>query len=179
MKLGSDGSRMSPERSDAAWPTYRLSVEGRVDSPYELDYGDLSAMPATSVSASFLCGSGERWDGRWRGPALTTLLDRADPSPETTHLLVEGAGGYVACVPVATAYDGVVALERAEGGPLGREFPTRLVVPGVEAARTVKDVRRVAATTLAPDESPETVERGVDESPRAEGEPTVRRGRRR
>jgi len=159
---------MSPERSDPTWAGYRLSVEGRVDDPYELDYGDLSAMSRTSVSASFLCGSGERWEGRWRGPALTSLLDRADPSPETTHVVVEGAGGYVACVPVSTAFDGVIALERAEGGPLGRAFPTRLVVPGVAAARTVKDVRRVATTALEPEASPAAVERGVDESPRAE-----------
>jgi DMSO/TMAO reductase YedYZ molybdopterin-dependent catalytic subunit len=159
---------VTDRRSDSAWPDYRLSVGGRVDDPYELDYEALSALPLTSVSASFLCGSGERWSGRWRGPALSALLERAGPAPETTHVLVEGAGGYVACVSVATAFDGVIALDRAADGPLGRRFPTRLVVPGVEAARTVKDVRRVAATALPPDQSPAAVERGVDESPRTE-----------
>jgi DMSO/TMAO reductase YedYZ molybdopterin-dependent catalytic subunit len=159
---------VTAQRSDRAWSDYRLSVDGRVDEPYELDYEDLSALPQTSVTASFLCGSGERWSGRWRGPPLSVLLERADPSPETTHVLVEGAGGYVACIPVASALDGVIALGRAADDSLGRTFPTRLVVPGVEAARTVKDVRRVAATVLASDESPAEVERGVDESPRAE-----------
>ncbi|MFP4629072.1 MAG: hypothetical protein ACLFMX_08830, partial [Halobacteriales archaeon] len=45
---------------------------------------------------AFRCHSGRRIDGRWTGVPVTRLLATAPPS--TTHLLVEGAEGYRACV---------------------------------------------------------------------------------
>jgi DMSO/TMAO reductase YedYZ molybdopterin-dependent catalytic subunit len=148
------------------WPEYRLRVGGAVERPGSYAYDELAAMAAESLTASFLCGTGERWGGTWHGVAIGDLLERAGAAPDTTHVLVEGDGGYVACVPVGKALGGLVALEREEGGPLGESVPTRLIVPGIEAARTVKDVRRLAAVVLGPDEDPEDRERRVDESPR-------------
>lgn len=162
----------------APWPAYRLRVDGDVERPLTFGYDDLVALSDSSLTASFLCGSGERWGGTWHGVAVRTLLDAADPSPATTHLTVEGRGDYAACLPVADALDGVVALRREEGGPLGDSVPTRLVVPGIAAARTVRDVRRIVAETLGPGDDPEARERRVTESPRAAEweEGTVREG---
>lgn len=149
----------------SAFPTYRLEVAGGVEEPQRYGYQDLSALPQAGRALTFRCGTGETWGGHWRGVPLSVLLERSHPAPETTHILVEGAAGYVACVPVAKALDGLLALSRREGGPLSRSLPTRLVVPGIPAARSVKDIRRIRAVALPPGTDPEEWERGVDVDP--------------
>ena len=89
------------------------------------------------VEEEFLCASGERWGGVWRGVPVAALLDRSDVDvdPEATHVRV-AADGYAVCVPVPTALDAVLAVERA-GEPLPPGRRPRFVAP-VDAGRTVR-----------------------------------------
>ncbi|EMA65223.1 molybdopterin-dependent oxidoreductase [Halorubrum kocurii] len=109
------------------------------------------------VEEEFLCASGERWGGVWRGVPVAALLDRPDVEvdPEATHVQV-GADGYAVCVPILTALDGVLAVER-EGEPLPPARRPRFVAP-VEAGRTVRGVRELRFLRLGPAEDPQDYE---------------------
>jgi len=109
------------------------------------------------VEAEFLCASGERWGGAWRGVPVATLLDRSDVDvdPEATHVRV-AADEYAVCVPVRTALDAVMAVERA--GELLPPTRRPRFVASVEAGRTVRGVRELEFLRLGPDEDPQEYE---------------------
>jgi len=112
---------------------------------------DPSDAPRRTVTDSFLCASGERWRGEWRGIPVAWVLERAPGDGEATHLRIRGAGDHVACVSLADAFEGVLAVERIDGRLPTTDRP-RFIAPGVVAMRTVKAVRRVELLELAPDE---------------------------
>jgi DMSO/TMAO reductase YedYZ molybdopterin-dependent catalytic subunit len=73
-----------PRKSKA---DYTLSVRGLVDTPYELSYADLLALPATELDKDFQCVTGWRvLDVQWKGVVLSDLLDRAGVRDEATAL---------------------------------------------------------------------------------------------
>jgi len=126
---------------------------------------ELADAPRRTVTDSFLCASGERWGGEWRGVPVAWLLERAPGDGTATHLRIHGTGDHVACVPLADALGGVLATERDDGHLPVADRP-RFVAPGVVAARTVKAVRRLELIALAPDEDAEAYEAlaNVDDS---------------
>lgn len=120
-----------------------------------------AAAPTADVSASFLCASGERWGGAWRGVPVAWLIERVPDGGDAaaaTHLRVHGAGDHVACVSLPDALAGVLATERRDGRLDPADAP-RFVAPGVVAARTVKGVTRLELRALRPGEEPEEHER--------------------
>ncbi len=130
---------------------WTLTVAGRVATRTRWSLADLQADPAaTTVTSDFHCVTGwSRLDNDWTGIPVATLLDRAGPRPEATHVLVNGHPAYSANLSVdavrapgvllAWAHDGA-ALDVAHGGPL------RLVVPqryGWKSVKWVTEVRLV------------------------------------
>lgn len=144
-------------RGDAASPTTptpRVRVGGAVASPYELDDLALVGLADERIACRYLCASGRQWGGRWRGVPVSAVVERAVVGPDVTHVVTRGRTGHAACLPLAEALDGLLAVER-DGTPLASLRRPRLVVPGVDAARTVKGVRRLEFRRLDPDEDPE------------------------
>lgn len=113
-------------------------------------------LPLVERTCRTQCGSGEAFEGRWRGIPLGELLTSADPA--TTHLLVEAADGFRVCIDVTDAVDGIVAIERLDE-PTRREGLPRLVVPGLLGTKMVKGVDRIETRRLKPDTDPEELER--------------------
>lgn len=133
----------------------RTTIEGDVD----VDLRDAAAtFDLVERRCRTRCSSGDRFEGSWRGIPLADLLTGIDP--DSTHLLVEAEDGFRACIDIAAALDGVVALERlddrTDDGPDG--LP-RLVVPGCLGTRMVKRVARIETRRLDPDADPEEFER--------------------
>lgn len=156
---------LAEDADGAAVPSPRVRVRGRLASPYELDDLALVGLADERLTCRYLCASGRRWGGRWRGVPLSAVTDRAGVDPAATHVVARGGGGHAACVPVVDALDGVLAVER-NGTPLAPDRCPRLVVPGVDAARAVKGVRELDFRRLAPDEDPTDHERlGFDGFP--------------
>jgi len=110
------------------------------------------------VEEEFLCASGERWGGVWRGIPVAALLDRpdVDVDPAATHVRVAADDEYAVCVPIRTALGGVLAVER-EGEPLPPARRPRFVAP-VDAGRTVRGVRELRFLRLGPGEEPRDYE---------------------
>lgn len=139
-------------------PVPRVRVRGRVETAHELDDLALVGLADERRECRYLCASGRRWGGRWRGVPLSAVVERVGVDPDATHVVARGRTGHAACLPLAAALDGLLAVER-DGSPLAPTRRPRLVAPGVDAARTVKGVRALDFRRLAPGEDPEDHER--------------------
>lgn len=111
---------------------------------------DATALRNLSVERSRLCyecRSGDRVQATWRGIPFDGLLPVLDPPGETTHVVIVGADGRRACLPVRTVLDGMLAVER-DGDPL--DGP-RFVAPEVAGPRAIKDVEGLDTLALPAD----------------------------
>lgn len=129
----------------------RTTLEGDLQVDLE---AALQRYELASVEPATECASGDPFEGHWRGMPLVELLSRADP--DATHLLVESEDGFRACVPLADAVDGILAVKRVDGR--GDGLP-RLVVPSILGTRMVKRVERIETRRLSPAQDPEELER--------------------
>jgi DMSO/TMAO reductase YedYZ molybdopterin-dependent catalytic subunit len=164
-------AHMGVARVDVA--RWRLRVDGLVEHPYELDYAELTALPATEVSAVLECFGNPvepevptRRVGNvvWRGVRLAHLLERAGVRPEARYVCPEGLDSgtfanvyserYVKDLPLARALEpDVVVAWAMNGAPLTAEhgFPARVLVPGYFGTNAVKWLSRITVTAARPD----------------------------
>lgn len=168
----STGGRRDEPIDGADGSTHPSGVDGRevVDGREAVVFEDDGLPPGTPTTLGRLprerrrlvlqCTSGRRFEGEWFGVPVTALLGAADAPDGTTHLLVESADGFVACVSVADAGDAILALEGEQfDGETASEATPRLVGSNVEGPRAVKEVTRIVATSLRPGEDPAEYER--------------------
>lgn len=133
-----------PDFDPASW---RLSVSGAVESPFELRFAELAGFARREQVADFHCVTGwSRLDCRWEGVPLAALLARAKPKPTAAHVLLGDGRGYSADVPlrVAVADDALVAL-LLDGEPLAPRHggPARAIVPDLYAWKSTKWLREI------------------------------------
>ena len=164
-------AHMGIARVDVA--QWRLSVDGLVERPFELDYDALTSLPATEVTAVLECFGNPvepdvatRRVGNvvWRGVRLAELVRRAGPTPEARYLCAEGLDSgtfanvdsdrYVKDLPLARALEpDVVVVWAMNGAPLSAEhgFPARVFVPGYFGTNAVKWLSRLTLTAERPE----------------------------
>ncbi|RKD97709.1 molybdopterin-dependent oxidoreductase [Halopiger aswanensis] len=152
-------------------PSLSSSIRLVGEEETTIDGAALAALPLEERECEIVCATGDRYTEPWYGVPVLEVLERASVPPETTHLLVESADGYRACVAVDTALEGLLALGK-NGRPLADagDYETRFVAVGADGPRTVKDVARIEALTLEPGADPEAYEIGVAPDPDSEGE---------
>ena len=143
LDLGATPS-VSPER-------WRLTVDGAVQTPLELTFADLLALPQVEEAADFHCVTG--WsilDLALRGVRLETLLALARPTAEATHLMTHAHDGYSTNLPLEEALKpDVLVVHTVEGAPLTPEHggPVRIVVPQLYAWKGAKWLSRIEVLT--------------------------------
>lgn len=106
------------------------------------------------LTASFVCSSGEEFGGTWRGIPVRSVLDAAEDD-SITHLVFVSSDGFQVCLPVADAFDAIVATDRIDAP--GSGLP-RLIAPSISGTRTIKDVHLVQLKRLTADDEPEDFE---------------------
>jgi len=110
-----------------------LSVHGEADAPFALRWDELMALEQVDVTCDIHCVT--RWskfDTRWRGVRVRTLLERARPRATASHVMVHGHGGYTTNVPLdALVDDDVLIAHTFDGEPLEPDHggPARLLLP--------------------------------------------------
>ncbi|MEF8780750.1 MAG: hypothetical protein V5A46_08750 [Haloferacaceae archaeon] len=115
------------------------------------------------------CHTGRVVTGRWGGVPLGPAIEAANFPDDTTHLLATGGDGHRACVEVEPALGGLVGfvceeIDRGHDEEPDEEFEDdwqdtpRLLAPGIDSARTVRDVVAIAALSLSAEEDPEAYE---------------------
>lgn len=112
----------------------------------------------TTRTIEIRCASGDRTTATWNGVPIETVMDEEELPLDTTHLLVESRDGYRSCLPIREAIAGLLAFVREN--PDGDTRPVRrLVAPGVDGARCVKDVDSMRPLRLEAGEDPSEYER--------------------
>ncbi len=159
--LGIDPDRLPPGQSPTLkWPVlsvgatprvdrsqWILSIDGAVQEPYVLSWEGLLAEPQTDWTGDIHCVT--RWSKfgmAWRGVSVRTLLERARPRPEATHLLAHAYGGYTTNLPLSDVLDHPAFIaHQAEGRPLEPDHggPARLLVPHLYLWKSAKWVNRL------------------------------------
>lgn len=149
-----------PEVSLQSW---RLSIEGRVQSPFELSFSDLVEHPAGTIEAVLECagnvaGGSAVSNGVWEGVPLASLLERARPEAGAAFVLLEGADTgrlfetgqpfpYSQLLPLEKCLDrsSLVAFKLNNLAlPARNGFPARALFPGWYGMDSVKWLRRIA-----------------------------------
>ena len=103
------------------------------------------ALEQVDVTCDIHCVT--RWskfDTRWRGVRVRTLLERARPRAGATHVMVHSHGGYTTNVPLdALLDDDVLVAHSFDGAPLEPDHggPARLLVPSRYFWKSAKFVR--------------------------------------
>ncbi len=129
----------------------RVHVAGDVEINRKFDYKTLTGLPQYRRSCSFLCSTGERIEGVWRGVSLSDLMSSVNIKSHVTHLVFGSVDSHRVCIPVNDALEGILALEHVDSNQEDGNM-VRFVAPNIEASRSVKDVRRIQAVRLGPDD---------------------------
>ena len=127
-------------------PESSLSIIGEVEQAKCLTFEELESLADADLVADFQCREGwSRFDERWRGVRLSTLLALAG-ARDTGRFVTIGSGGYTAVLTREQAEDDrvLLALEHEDAERSG--FP-RLVGPSDwDCFLSVKSVDRIELT---------------------------------
>lgn len=124
---------------------WMLVLDGFVQSPLDLTFEDLLAMPKSTVYAELYCVGDPTTvlaKGDWTGVRLGLLLKDAEVSPEAVKVAFYADDGFATDLTVATAKrdDIILAYER-DGEPLTEKL--RLVVPEKWGYKWIRDVTHI------------------------------------
>ena len=150
--LDSWGERtVDPQDLAALLRTWRLRVDGLVESPQDLAFADLVSLPREDPVTDFHCVEGwSVYDVPWNGVSLGSLLDRARPLASAGYAAFHTVrNAYNESVPLAVALEPRTLLAYGVGGftlPLAHGFPLRVVVPRLLGYKNAKYVYRVEVT---------------------------------
>ena len=140
-------------------PQPAIEVRGAVSTPFDLPIAALQEMPRRTLVADFHCVAG--WsvrDLRWDGVPFRTIwedsiLPRAKPQTEITHLVFVGLDGYRSALTIEDALaDDALIADRLDGAPLTGDHgaPARLVSPRQYGYMNTKHLVRIELHTREP-----------------------------
>jgi DMSO/TMAO reductase YedYZ molybdopterin-dependent catalytic subunit len=133
--------------------TWKLSVKGLVNNPFEINYEELKAMPSVEQYATLECISNKIGgdlisNAIWRGVRLKDLLDKAQIKP--------GSGAKYIVFRCFDGYDVGIALEKGleDGTILAYEmnkatltpahgYPVRAIVPNIYGMMNAKWITEI------------------------------------
>ena len=137
-------------RDLSAWT---LEIVGAVAQPVTLNWAQLSALPRIDATVDIHCVTKwSKFDTRWSGVALDTVLDLVGVDERATHIIEHAESGYTTNVPLAevrgldaAGHPRAFLADTFDGKPLEPDhgFPLRLVVPALYFWKSAKWVRRL------------------------------------
>ena len=137
--------------------TAQLTIDGACAHPAELAWRDVDALAAGAARIDDTAALSPKVRGQ--GVRLGALLDRVQPLPAATHVMVHDDGDYRACLTLAEARAAAVLAHALDGAPLpdANGGPLRLLVPTHE--NLCLSVKRVVRLELLTKAAPDTVPR--------------------
>ena len=131
-----------PEFDPATW---RFSVGGLVERPFELSWQEFQSLPRVRVQADFHCvTTWSKFDNVWEGVSLRTIIERAAPTPDARYVIQHCDGGYTTNTPLEDLLqDNVLLADTHSPEPLTPEHggPLRMIVPHLYAWKSAKWIR--------------------------------------
>jgi DMSO/TMAO reductase YedYZ molybdopterin-dependent catalytic subunit len=142
---------MGGDPGDPSPAAFRLRVHGEVESPLDLDFAALTALPATEQLSDVHCVTGwSCFDVKWTGVQIAHLAKLAKVKDTARYAIFEAAHGYTANVRLAEALAPTsLVVYKLQGGPLPRPHgpPVRSLMPDLyfwKSAKWLTGVRFVA-----------------------------------
>ncbi|MGB6484244.1 MAG: sulfite oxidase-like oxidoreductase [Candidatus Acidiferrales bacterium] len=133
-----------PRFDPARWD---FRIEGLVEKPVRLTWGEFSHLPMKQVTADMHCVTRwSRFDVRWEGVPFTEVMKLVKVKPETRYAMVHAEEEFTANVPLVDLMRPEVLFALRHNGeplPLEHGYPVRLVVPHLYAWKSVKWVRGI------------------------------------
>ncbi len=145
-------------------PEWKLHVDGRVRSPFEISYADILRQPSRTLTVTLECagngvGSAGVSTATWTGISLASLLKMAGLTAGVRHVRLVGADrGTEGSPNIPLAFARSIPLEKAlhpdtllafqmNGAPLpaAHGYPVRAIVPGWYGMDSVKWLVRIEA----------------------------------
>lgn len=127
---------------------WSFTVRGEVDEALTWSWAEFRALPRESVTVDIHCvTSWSKFDTRWEGVSVDTVLDGVDTAAE--YLTAFSDGGYTTNLPLEDVLDGQAWLvDTYDGEPLTPEHggPMRLLVPHLYFWKSAKWVRGLELT---------------------------------
>ncbi len=167
-----DTALVVPRVSVGSWS---LTIDGEVDSPFEISYDELLAMPMVEADITLTCVSNEVGgpyvgSARWLGVRTRDLLERAGVRPSADQILSASTDGMTISTPVQALTDDrdalVAVAMNGEPLPALHGFPARLVTPGLYGfVGATKWLTRMTATTYGREEAYWTARGWATEAP--------------
>ena len=120
---------------------YRLTVDGLVNKPLILTYGEIMNYPPVIQVVLLVCPNFFADNAQWTGVLVSTLLTEAGVMPQAKKVTFYALDGYQRTLSLEEAQsDGVFLAYTVDGQVLPEEhgYPLRLVVKGVFGDRWVK-----------------------------------------
>jgi DMSO/TMAO reductase YedYZ molybdopterin-dependent catalytic subunit len=128
----------------AAW---KFRITGEVEQPVELTWPELTALPRQETACDIHCVTRwSRYDNRFEGIPVSSLLAMARPSPQATHALVHAEHGFTTNLPLDDLDRPANLLALSHNGePLEPEHggPVRLLVPHLYFWKSAKWIRSI------------------------------------
>ena len=127
---------------------YTVEITGLVDRPTTLTWTELMALPALEVTTDIHCVTKwSKFDTRWKGVPIPTLLDLAGIQAAATHVMFHCEFGYSTNLPLADVLAPHIALlaYEYEGQPLEPDhgYPLRSFVPHLYLWKSAKWIRSI------------------------------------
>lgn len=132
--------------------TWSINLNGLVENPLTLTYGDLLAQPAVETPCTVACiGSTGRTPlighSLWRGVPVKDLMTQLTLLPEATHAQFTAVDGYTTYVRIEDLQDALLVYAmNGETLPHEHGFPLRLIVPGLYGYKMPKWIQRIEFT---------------------------------
>lgn len=131
--------------------SWRLTVDGQVDSPSTLTYQELLALPMRQQYESLMCVSNEvggqyMSNALWEGVPLADLLQRAGVRAGATKVVFHAADDYTDSIHLTKALEPTTLLAVHMNGvslPQEHGFPVRMLVPGIYGMKHCKWLTRI------------------------------------
>lgn len=126
--------------------TWKLSVNGLVDKPFEITYEQLKAMPSVEQFSTLGCVSNKVGgdlisNAIWKGVPLKNFLEQAQVRPEAKYIVFRCFDGYDVGIPLEKGLeDGTILayeMNRATLNP-AHGFPVRAIVPNIYGMMNAK-----------------------------------------
>jgi DMSO/TMAO reductase YedYZ molybdopterin-dependent catalytic subunit len=135
--------------------TWRFSVRGLVEHPFQLTWDELLALPRQETLCDMHCVTHwSRYDNVFEGIPVRAILERAKPRPEASHVMVHADPDYTTNLPLDDLdRDANLLALRFNGEPLTAEHggPVRLLVPHLYLWKSAK---WVTGLEFLPDDEP-------------------------
>ena len=117
---------------------FRLTIDGAVENPVTLDFGQLLDLPPFMAKNDIHCvTSWSRYDNHWQGVSALSLADLVKPTSDARHVLFTAHDQFID--------DDVLLAHHWEDAPLTEEHggPVRVIIPKLYFWKSAKWVKQI------------------------------------